>query len=190
MKLKPVLTFLLILPFQAPAQDRLAELYRQATALEEAGRDPEAATRAYQAVLDEYAKERKTAATALFRLAETYRKQGKKDLAVSAYTRVTLEFPPETKLVARSREFLKGTSGAAQPPAANLAEAKKTYREALMKEIQFAELDAKGMTKQYQLGAGTQQDVVAAQDRLNESKLRLEAFDLKQLQSNAKGGRK
>ena len=57
-------------------------------------------------MLKEYAGARETAATALFRVAECYRKQGDRQRAIAAYQRVMQEFGEQSKLVARSQNAL------------------------------------------------------------------------------------
>jgi hypothetical protein len=187
MKLISLLTLLLLSPLAA--QDRLAETLRQGVAAEETGRNPDDALSIYQSVLAQYDAERKTAATALFRLAETYRKQGKKEQAQAAYARVVQEFADQTKLAALSRAQVPKAKSEPPAPARSAAEARQEYRQLLLEEIKFSEQDAKSMKLKYELGAESQQSVVTSQQQLNEAKLRLEAFDLNQLEG-AKGGRR
>ena len=60
---------------------------------EEVNRDLEAARRDYEAVLASFADQRAVAASALFRLAEIHRTQGRKDEATAQYQRLLREFP-------------------------------------------------------------------------------------------------
>src|SRR5258706_15412185 len=66
---------------------------------EEANRNLDAAIQAYQAVINETDKSHKFAATAIFRLAECYRKQGKTNEAAAQYERILREFPDQADLV-------------------------------------------------------------------------------------------
>lgn len=59
---------------------------------EEANHNLEAAAQAYQSVATQFDKDRKLAATAIFRLGEVYRKQGKTNEANAQYERILREF--------------------------------------------------------------------------------------------------
>lgn len=73
---------------------------------EEANHDFNAAIRAYQSVVTQFDKDRKLAATAVFRLGECYRKQGKMEEAKLQYERILREFADQTKLVELSRNYV------------------------------------------------------------------------------------
>src|SRR5436190_9683202 len=79
---------------------------------EEANHNLGAAIQAYQAVVEQFNKDRKLAATAIFRLGECYRKQGATNEAAVEYQRVLREFGDQTELVALSRAYL---AAAGQP---------------------------------------------------------------------------
>ena len=59
------------------AADNLSEALQKGLLEEEANHDLNAAIQAYQSVIDQFGDQRKIAATAVFRLGECYRKQGK-----------------------------------------------------------------------------------------------------------------
>lgn len=115
---------------------------------EEANHDLNAAVSAYQDVVNQFDKDRKVAATAVFRLGECYRKQGRTNEANARYERVLREFPDQTELAALSRTYV-GVAGlsAASPrlaaggpmsdaqAAASLAEAVEVQRiKAMLKD--------------------------------------------------------
>src|SRR6266404_4772585 len=77
---------------------------------EEANHNLDAAIQAYQSVINQYDNDRKLAATAIFRLGESYRKQAKTNEAVGQYERVLREFPDQPDLLPVSRQNL-GTLG-------------------------------------------------------------------------------
>jgi ankyrin repeat protein len=119
---------------------------------EEVNLNLDAAIKAYQAVLDQFAEQRKIAATATFRLAESYRKQGKTNEALVNYRRVVEQFPEQTTLVELSRrqlppESLPGTPAAggliAQfvPPELDPEEVKLLEQEIKLVERQVAEVE-------------------------------------------------
>jgi len=100
------LLFLLLLTGNAAAQSRMADQLRKAIVEEEANQNLNGAIQAYNAILAQYDEQRLTAATALFHLADCYRKQGKNEQAITAYKRVVREFPEQTKLADTSRNYL------------------------------------------------------------------------------------
>ncbi|MDB6063834.1 MAG: Ankyrin repeat-like protein [Pedosphaera sp.] len=73
---------------------------------EEANRNLEAAIQAYQAVITQTDKDRQFAATAIFRLGECYRKQGKTNEANMQYQRIVREFADQTELVKLSQGYV------------------------------------------------------------------------------------
>ncbi len=134
MKLTLALMALFVISGAQGAQDPLAETLRKGVVQEETNQNLDAAIQAYQSVLTQFGEERKTAATALFRLAECYRKQGKNDLAMAAYKRVVAEFADQTKLAEQSRTVLARTFKVQTPQAAGATspqteEARRRYRD-------------------------------------------------------------
>lgn len=73
---------------------------------EEANRNLDAAISAYQAVVAQMEKDHQFAATAVFRLAECYRKLGRTNEATAQYQRVLREFSDQTELVKLSQEYV------------------------------------------------------------------------------------
>jgi tetratricopeptide (TPR) repeat protein len=98
----------------AGAQGRPAELLNKAVVQEETGQSPEKAIQAYRAVVAQYDEDRKVAATALYRLAECYRKAGLRTEAQAAYQRVVREFSDQTALADPSRRQLMDTFGVSE----------------------------------------------------------------------------
>ena len=98
----------------AGAQSRPAEQLKKAIVQEETGQSPEKAIQAYQAIVAQYDEDRKVAATALYRLAESYRKAGKRTEAQAAYQRVVREFSDQTAFADPSRRQLMDTFGVSE----------------------------------------------------------------------------
>ncbi len=98
----------------AGAQGRPAEQLKKAVVQEETGQSPEKAIQAYQAIVAQYDEDRKVAATALYRLAESYRKAGMRTEAQAAYQRVVREFADQTALADPSRRQLRDTFGVSE----------------------------------------------------------------------------
>ncbi|EEF61739.1 FOG: Ankyrin repeat-like protein [Pedosphaera parvula Ellin514] len=74
---------------------------------EEANRNLDAAIQAYQGAIAQTDKDRKFAATAIFRLGECYRKQGKTNEATVQYERIVKEFADQPELVKLSQGYVE-----------------------------------------------------------------------------------
>ncbi|MDB6121650.1 MAG: Ankyrin repeat-like protein [Pedosphaera sp.] len=83
---------------------------------EEANHNLDAAIQAYQSVVAQTDKERRFAATAIFRLGECYRKQGKTNEATTQYERIVREFADQPELVKLSKGYV-GNAASSSPPA-------------------------------------------------------------------------
>jgi ankyrin repeat protein len=111
--MKTLLTLILalVLPsaFFLQAAEPAPDALQQGLLAEEVNHDLGAAINAYQTVLRQFAEQRKFAATALYRLGECYRKQGKADDAIAQFQRLVREFPDQAALVAMSQKYLAET---------------------------------------------------------------------------------
>ena len=129
----------------ASADDSLSEALQKGLLEEEANHNLEAAIQAYQEAVNQFGDQRKIAATAVFRLGECYRKQGKTNEAAAQYQRVLQEFPDQDSLIGLSQRVL-ATLGRSNNPAEG-AERENTAQtvtdpeqlELLKKEIKLAE---------------------------------------------------
>jgi tetratricopeptide (TPR) repeat protein len=95
----------------AGAQDRLADQLKKGIVQEETSQNPEKAMQAYKAIVAQFDEDRKVAATALYRLAECYRKAGMRTEAQAAYQRIVREFGDQTAMADSSRRQLMDTFG-------------------------------------------------------------------------------
>lgn len=180
MKLTLALMALFVSAGAQGAQDPLAEALRKGVVQEETNQNLDAAIQSYQSVLAQFGEERNTAATALFRLAECYRKQEKNDLAAAAYKRVAAEFADQTKLAQQSQAVLAQTFKVATPQAAGTSnpqteEARRRYRETILAQIKAAQAQMAWEQKKFDLGTSesfyvtkAKVQVLAAQARLAE----------------------
>jgi tetratricopeptide (TPR) repeat protein len=98
----------------AGAQDRLADQLKKGIVQEETNQNPDKAVQAYKAIVAQYDEDRKVAATALYRLAECYRKAGMRAEAQAAYQRVVREFGDQPALADSSRRQLLDTFGVSE----------------------------------------------------------------------------
>ena len=153
---------------------------------EEANQNLAAAIHAYQTVAGQFDKDRKLAATAIFRLGECYRKQGNTNDAATQYERILREFSDQPTLVTLSRQSLSGMGSA--PPATAATTASETAAsaaaaaeaEAATLEAQIAEL-ARG-TKEERRVAVQQEDfnpvVTSLMLKLAEAEQKLAALQI------------
>jgi hypothetical protein len=107
----------------AGAQDRLADQLRKGIVQEETSQNPEKAMQAYKAIVAQFDEDRKVAATALYRLAECYRKVGMRTDAQAAYQRIVREFGDQTAMADSSRHQLMDTFGVSDLRTARESEA-------------------------------------------------------------------
>ncbi len=97
----------------AQSPDPVREALERGLAAEESTRDLAGAAKAYTDAVAAADARRATHATALFRLAEVQRRQGKTNEATELYRRVLAEFPDQAEMVAASRRHV----GEARPAA-------------------------------------------------------------------------
>lgn len=186
MKIKPALGLLLMLGVAA-AQDRLSEPLRKAIIEEEANQDLDKAIQAYNDILAQYDEQYRTAATALFHLADCYRKQGKKDQAIAAYQRLVRDFADQTQLADASRRHLTTTFGLRlDQDATAVAEARRqtevkqaqaeTYRKLIEEEMTLVQNQLQAVEKRVEIGvvSPTGPEITALRKELIELRLRLE----------------
>ncbi len=95
----------------ASSQERLTDKLQKGIVQEEANQNLDKAIEAYRGILAQFDEDRKVAATALFRLAECYRKTGKSEDAVQAYQRLVREFPDQQALAQSGRDRLANDFG-------------------------------------------------------------------------------
>src|SRR5881394_731976 len=93
----------------ASAADNLSEALQKGLLEEEANHNLDAAIQAYQSVINQFDDQRKIAATAVFRLGEFYRKQGKTNEAVLQFQRVGREFADQDTLVRLSAQYVSAS---------------------------------------------------------------------------------
>jgi ankyrin repeat protein len=109
MKLKWCIGFLVLATALAGAQtNNLTVLLQQGLLEEQANRNLDAAITDYQALAQRFDQDRQLAATAVFRLGECYRAQGRTNEAGAQYQRILRDFSDQPTLVTLSREDLVG----------------------------------------------------------------------------------
>jgi tetratricopeptide (TPR) repeat protein len=173
---------LLTLAGLCAAQDKMAEAIRKGIVEEDTSHNFNAAIQDYQTVVAQYDGDRQATATALFRIAECYRKLGKSTEAIEAYGRVVKEFADQTKLAEQSRNQLTNTYKIPQKEPAGAvdaatAEARQRYRAILEEGLKYAEEEWDFISQQYQQKAITYLETYEAQEQIARFKGRLAAFD-------------
>lgn len=119
MKTKLGVLILLLAATLARAQtNNLTALLQQGLFEEQANRNLDAAILDYQSLATQFDQDRQIAATAVFRLGECYRMQGKTNEAAAQYERVLKDFSDQTTLATLSRQDLTGL-GIFAPPMLN-----------------------------------------------------------------------
>src|SRR5688572_23029565 len=162
------------------AQDRMAESLRRGVVEEESKHNLNAAIQYYQKALTQFDEARQTAATALFRMAESYRKQGKDDQAIAAYKRVAREFADQGKLAEQSRSILAGTyrTPATEAPSNKAQDqARQAYRNTLVEEVALIEKELQRVRKQVDLGAKGPEAINIVTIQLVQAQRQLYEFD-------------
>jgi tetratricopeptide (TPR) repeat protein len=192
MRFTRAIAVLLVCAAAGFAQEHMADTLRSGIVAEDSKQDTRAAIQQYNAVLKQYAEARQTAATALFRMAECYRKQGDRGRAIEAYKRVMDEFSDQTKLAAQSRAVLSKTyrvdgqsdkakfdelmaAGARLQEKA--AQDREVYRLSIQKEIEIAREQLATAEQQYKAGAGPVTDVNEFKAKIAKLQTELAAFD-------------
>jgi hypothetical protein len=184
MKTNLAFAILMIGTTVAAAQDRMAENLRKGVVEEESKHNLNAAIQDYQAVLSQFDEARQTAATALFRMAESYRKQGKDDQAMAAYKRVAQEFADQGKLAEQSRSILGGKylSTPTESPS-DIAQvkvrdqARQMYRSTLVDEVSLIQKKLADVQARARIGDAGPSDVDAVRIELLQAQRQLAAFD-------------
>ena len=173
------------------AQQSLADRLRKAVVEEDSQHNLTAAVQDYQAVVAQFDAGRKTAASALFRLAECYRQQGRKDEAVSAFQRVIREFGDQSGLSGKSRDILASvykiypreekavpTTRQDQTSTAGQQQARQRYRQSLVEEIVVRDTEVSLLENRVK--SGVESSLVLAEAKQQKLKLErdLAAFDM------------
>ncbi len=103
----------------AATTNELSGILQRGLFEEEANHNLDAAIEAYQGVVTQYDKDRKLAATAIFRLGECYRKQNKLSEARAQYQRVIRDFSDQSILVEMCQKAVGARSGVSPLPVAS-----------------------------------------------------------------------
>ena len=103
-----VLIFLLAAALARAQTNSLTALLQQGLFEEQANRNLDAAIADYSSLAKQFDKDRQLAATAVFRIGECYRMQGKTNEAAAQYERILRDFSDQTTLATLSQQDLTG----------------------------------------------------------------------------------
>ena len=169
---------LLALPARAASND-LTSAIQRGLFEEEANQNLGAAIQAYQTVASQFDKDRKLAATAIFRLGECYRKQGNTNDAAGQYERILREFSDQPTLVTLSRQNL-AVLGSPPPAAATPLvsdAARQEQKRLLEEEIKLVQKQLEMQKKQIDAGVIPSDAIVPTERDLLKLKRQVAALD-------------
>jgi ankyrin repeat protein len=170
-----LLCVLALIPSGLRAQtNNLTALLQQGLFEEQANRNLDAAIADYQALARQFDKDRQLAATAVFRLGECYRMQGKTNEAALEYQRILRDFADEQTLATLSRQNLTGMG---MSPASAASSSLQTQKDLLAKQITLAEQDLADTQRLAQTGMVPQDKVRNAEREVLRLKQQLAALD-------------
>lgn len=167
-----------ISPARAATNDLTSTLQRGLFE-EEANLNLGAAIQAYQAVASQFDKDRKLAATAIFRLGECYRKQGNTNNAAVQYERILREFSDQPTLVTLSRQTLVTMGTAPAVPAAPILSdaARQEQKRLLEEEIRLVQKQLETQKRQVEAGIIPSDAIVPTERDLLRLKRQVAALD-------------
>ena len=170
---------LLAPPARAATNDLTSALQRGLFE-EEANQNLGTAIQAYLTVANQFDKDRKLAATAIFRLGECYRKQGNTNDAATQYERILREFTDQPTLVNLSRQSLAGMGSAPRivaAPTVLSGAARQEQNRLLEKEMKAVQAQLDWQQQQVQAGVSSANEVVNTERELLELKRQLGNID-------------
>jgi ankyrin repeat protein len=170
-----LLCVLALIPSTSPAAtNNLTALLQQGLFEEQANRNLDAAIADYQTLARQFDKDRQLAATAVFRLGECYRMQGKTNEAALEYQRILRDFSDQIPLATLSQQNLTGM-GMTPLPAASAA--RQQQKDLLAKQIALAEQDLAETQKLVQVGEAPLADSRVAEREVLRLRQQLAALD-------------
>jgi cytohesin len=169
-----IIIFLLAATLADAQTNNLTALLQQGLFEEQANRNLDAAIADYQALARQFDKDRQLAATAVFRLGECYRMQGKTNEAALEYQRILRDFSDQTTLATLSQQDLTGM-GMTPAPAASAA--LQTQKDLLAKQIALAQQELADAQRLFQNGVESQDKVRTAEKEMLRLQQQLAALD-------------
>src|SRR5208282_116425 len=171
--------FLGAVTFVGAATNDLTTTLQRGLFEEEANQNLGAAIQAYGSVANQFDKDRKLAATAIFRLGECYRKQGNTNDAAVQYERILREFSDQPTLVTLSRQNLAALGSAPAASATPMLSdaARQEQKRLLEEEIKLVQKELDRQQELLQTKAVSQASLVPTERDLLHLKRQLAALD-------------
>jgi ankyrin repeat protein len=165
--------------FVSAATNDLTTALQRGLFEEEANQNLGAAIQAYQSVASQFDKDRKLAATAIFRLGECYRKQGNTNDAATQYERILRDFSDQPTLIALSRQNLTamGSAPSATSTAILSDSGRQEQKRLLEEEIKLVQKQLDMQKKQVQNGIIAPGETVATERDLLRLRRQVAALD-------------
>ena len=159
--LLPALVWALLGLIELRAASPVQESFRAGLAAEEVAHNVPEAIRHYETTLRLHTEDRTTAATALVRMADLYKRQGQANPALAAYRRVVLEFPDQTNLVQLAQAQLPESENALNR--GKQKDGRARSRELIEQEIHLVELEVRDLKGQVPRGVASVSDLRKAE---------------------------
>ena len=151
----------------AQVPDPVREAVERGLAAEESGKDFAGATKAYTDAVAAADGRRATHATALFRLAEVQRRQGRTNEATELYARLLVEFPDQSEMVAVARRHAGAEAAASSVSPAGPTVGPASEAERLLEdEIRVAEQQLSIEQRKFEAGRAGEEEVLKARREL------------------------
>ncbi|MEI7938350.1 MAG: ankyrin repeat domain-containing protein [Verrucomicrobiota bacterium] len=165
--------------FISAATNDLTSAIQRGLFEEEANQNLGAAIQAYQAVASQFDKDRKLAATAIFRLGECYRKQGNTNDAATQYQRILRDFSDQPTLVTLSRQNLAVLGNAPAATAAPVMSdaARQEQKRLLEEEIKLVQKQLDEQKQRVQNGTIAPGDLLPTEREILKLKRQVAALD-------------
>ena len=165
--------------FISAATNDLTSAIQRGLFEEEANQNLGAAIQAYQSVASQFDKDRKLAATAIFRLGECYRKQGNTNDAAVQYQRILRDFSDQPTLVTLSRQNLAGMGTAPPATAAPVLSdaARQEQKRLLEEEIKLVQKQLDEQKQRVQNGTLAPGDLLLTEREILKLKRQVAALD-------------
>ncbi len=147
----------------AQGTDPVREAVERGLAAEEAGKDIAGATKAYTDAVAAADARKATHATALFRLAEVQRRQGRTNEATELYRRLLVEFPEQTEMAAVARRYVPAGGSSPAGPSNRTKDQELSEAERLLEdEIRVAEQQLSIEQRKFEAGRAGEEEVLKA----------------------------
>ncbi len=183
-----ILIIFLAATFAQGQTNNLTSLLQQGLLEEQANHNLDAAIADYQSLAMQFDKDRQLAATAIFRLGECYRAQGKTNEAATQYQRIISEFPDQKTLEMLSRQNLTGMGATIASGGPAVSDASRQKQQQLLdEEIKVVEKQLQSQQAEVTAGVLQPGELLTTQKQLLELKRQAAALEGGQVVTSQQG---